>query len=98
MTIGLWSYSIYMLHIPVRLVLDIVWPKLVAIPLGLTVGQSAASLFTISILMTVIVGAASYNIFETPARRALRKIANKQLISTAYVRNRWKATSFPPDV
>ena len=80
--VGLWSYSIYMLHIPVSLILEVAWPKLVAIPLGLTIGQSAASLFTTSILMTIIAGVASYLIFETPVRRALRTFALDQSNST----------------
>lgn len=74
-TVGLWSYSIYMLHIPVLRVLETVWPKLLAVLSGQTVEQSAASLFMTSILMTIIAGAASYMIFETPARRALRAFA-----------------------
>jgi len=43
--------------------------------MGLTLGQSAASLFATLILMTVKAGAASYIIFETPARRTLRAFA-----------------------
>ena len=73
MALGLWSYSIYLLHIPVKRVMDNVWPKFVTSPLELTVEQSAAGLFIVLIITTIGAGAVSYIFFETPARRVLRK-------------------------
>ena len=71
--LGLWSYSIYLLHIPVKRVMDNVWPKFVTSPLELTVEQSAAGGFIVLIITTIGAGAVSYIFFETPARRVLRK-------------------------
>jgi len=71
--LGLWSYSIYMLHISVRIVLYELWPKLVGLPMGLSESMSAVLFFSVAIIITLIASAMSYTFFELPARMALRR-------------------------
>lgn len=70
--LGLWSYSIYMLHICVRYVLFLVWPKLTQF-LELTPESYEVSFFIAAIILTITLGAFSFSIFETPVRLSLRK-------------------------
>jgi peptidoglycan/LPS O-acetylase OafA/YrhL len=61
--LGDWSFSIYMLHIPVRLVL------------GFVLGgfASPTAQFFIPLLVTICAGAMSYRYFEMPIRNLLRQ-------------------------
>ncbi|MCG2673211.1 acyltransferase family protein [Bradyrhizobium sp. GCM10023182] len=61
--LGQWSYSIYMLHIPVRIVL------------GFALGGRLPQLLLFGIMLagTICAGAVSYRYFEMPVRQALRR-------------------------
>lgn len=60
--LGNWSYSIYMLHIPVRFVL------------GFVVGDRVPPVVLVALMISVTIaaGAVSYRIFEMPLRRILK--------------------------
>ena len=66
--LGLCSYSIYMLHVPVRYVVTMIWPKFVGIPFGLTTVNNAAGMTAVAALITVGAASFSYKFFEIPAR------------------------------
>jgi peptidoglycan/LPS O-acetylase OafA/YrhL len=59
--LGDWSFSIYMLHIPIRLIFGFLLAGKVA----------PVAEFLIFLTMTIIAGALSYRCFEMPARRIL---------------------------
>lgn len=62
--LGLWSYSIYLLHIPIKILSEQVGPKF-----GVGVWPTAISALT----ATLVLGAVSFHYFETPARLLLRR-------------------------
>jgi peptidoglycan/LPS O-acetylase OafA/YrhL len=70
-TLGQWSYSIYMLHIPTLSMMQLVWPKIFVIPLGLSSGVANFSLAMTCISVTTVLAWASFRFFETPIRRAI---------------------------
>ena len=59
LALGHWSYSIYLLHIPVRYVLQFF------------LHLDPANTFFLAIVLTLALGAASYHFFEMPARAFL---------------------------
>jgi peptidoglycan/LPS O-acetylase OafA/YrhL len=61
LALGTWSYSIYMLHIPVRIVAS----------LFLAAKLSPPAFFVIVLASTIALGAASYRLFEMPVRRKI---------------------------
>lgn len=65
-SLGEWSFSIYMLHIPVRIIV------------GFVVGArvSPAASVAIMLVLTLCAGALSYRCFEMPVRGLLRKRKN----------------------
>jgi peptidoglycan/LPS O-acetylase OafA/YrhL len=70
-TLGDWSYSIYMLHIPVRIVTSILFAA-----------KLSPSLFFVVILVsTLALGAASYRFFEMPIRRAIMSTPPRAILA-----------------
>jgi peptidoglycan/LPS O-acetylase OafA/YrhL len=55
------SYSIYMLHVPIKIAVNIAAPKL-----------SGFALFFSLISMTILIGSFSFSFFEMPARKCIR--------------------------
>jgi peptidoglycan/LPS O-acetylase OafA/YrhL len=72
--LGEWSYSIYMLHACILIVSYMVWPKFVAIPLGLSDQASAAGRFATLLIVTLVAAGCSYMFFEKPMRKAIRQV------------------------
>ena len=71
-TLGEWSFSIYMLHIPVLFILQMAWQKIAVQPLGLSAPAATVSLVLASTMVTAILGGLSFNYFEKPIRDRLR--------------------------
>jgi hypothetical protein len=61
--LGVWSYSIYMLHIPTRLILD----------LAVRSRVDARLYFLAVLAFTILVGILTYYLFEMPIRQVLTK-------------------------
>jgi peptidoglycan/LPS O-acetylase OafA/YrhL len=70
--LGEWSYSIYMIHIPVLFILQLAWQRIAVQPLGLSAPAATASLVLASTIMTAILGGLSFHYFEKPIRDWLR--------------------------
>jgi peptidoglycan/LPS O-acetylase OafA/YrhL len=70
--LGEWSYSIYMIHIPVLFLLQVAWPTIAVQPFGLSAPAANVSLVLASTIMTVILGCLSFHYFEKPIRDWLR--------------------------
>lgn len=62
-SLGNWSYSIYLLHIPVRIITAVAGPKVLP----------TMALFPVSVALTLIGGVLSFHFFEMPMRRYLRQ-------------------------
>ncbi|MEY1556921.1 acyltransferase family protein [Yoonia sp. R2331] len=60
------SYSIYMLHVPIRAAMYLVFGKL---GLDLATPQNATVFVVVCLAATLLCGALSFRLFETPARR-----------------------------
>lgn len=67
--IGLWSYSIYMLHIVINKMMIFFWPKFIAQHIVFDQENNAIYSFCFSILLTIICAFFCYNFFEMPARK-----------------------------
>jgi peptidoglycan/LPS O-acetylase OafA/YrhL len=65
--LGLWSYSIYLLHIPVIRAADVLAPRM----------QGPLKFMTL-IVAVIALSALSYRILETPARNYLRGIVTRR--------------------
>jgi len=70
--LGEWSYSIYMIHIPVLFILQMAWPGIAVQPLGLSAPAAIVSLVLISTVVTAILSCLSFHYFEKPIRDWLR--------------------------
>lgn len=70
--LGEWSYSIYMIHIPVLFLLQLAWPGIAVQPLGLSAPAATVSLVLASTIMTAMLGGLSFHYFEKPIRDWLR--------------------------
>jgi peptidoglycan/LPS O-acetylase OafA/YrhL len=70
--LGEWSFSIYMIHIPVLFILQMAWQRIAAQPLGLSAPAAMISLVLASAVSTAILGCLSFNYFEKPIRDWLR--------------------------
>lgn len=68
--VGLWSYTIYMMHIPVRAAMEQIWPKL---PLALAPAPDRWAFFAACVVMTFASSAVVYAMFEAPVRDWLRR-------------------------
>jgi peptidoglycan/LPS O-acetylase OafA/YrhL len=73
--LGEWSYSIYMIHIPVLFILQMAWQKIAVQPLGLSAPAATISLVIASTISTAILGGLSFRYFERPLRDWLRPSA-----------------------
>ena len=71
-TLGEWSFSIYMIHIPVLFILQMAWQGIAVQPLGLSAPAATVSLVLASTIVTAILGGLSFNYFEKPIRDWLR--------------------------
>jgi peptidoglycan/LPS O-acetylase OafA/YrhL len=70
--LGEWSYSIYMLHIPVLFLLQLAWPRIAVQPFGLSAPAANVSLVLASAVVTAMLGGLSFHYFEKPIRDRLR--------------------------
>lgn len=74
--LGLLSYSVYMLHIPVWRMAELVWGKFVGLPT--TQPVPAVIFFSACILATLIGAWLSYYLFEDPLRRLIRHAGRRR--------------------
>jgi peptidoglycan/LPS O-acetylase OafA/YrhL len=70
--LGEWSYSIYMIHIPVLFILQMAWQTIAVQPFSLSAPAATVSLVIASTIITAILGCLSFNYFEKPIRDWLR--------------------------
>jgi peptidoglycan/LPS O-acetylase OafA/YrhL len=82
-TLGEWSYSIYMIHIPVLFILQMAWQRIAVQPLGLSAPAATVSLVLASTIVTVILGGLSFNYFEKPIRDWLRPRIRTRVLELA---------------
>jgi len=69
LALGNWSYSIYMLHIPARIIIGMIF--------GAKLGP--VSLFVVLLAATVSLGALSYRFFEMPIRKQIMSLKRQPL-------------------
>ena len=67
--LGILSYTIYLLHIPVRMTWSYAWPKL---SWWVPEGMNGILLFASCFAITLVLSAFVYRFFELPARNAIR--------------------------
>lgn len=75
--LGVLSYSIYLLHIPVRNSMFYVIPKL---EIGSSEQENSILLIILTLLATLILSIFTYNLFEKPARNTLNSLLRNKLI------------------
>lgn len=76
--LGLWSYSIYMLHVPVRHVMYSLFPKFAGFP---ATDWGGVPFFLTCLVGTLAVSAASYRYFEAPMRRQCRNLYGRRQVA-----------------
>ena len=79
--LGLWSYGIYLLHVPTRQVMYFVWPKL-PVP-ALAPEFETLAFVSLCFLLTLLLSALSYRYFEMPARAICRQLGRGAVIRSS---------------
>jgi peptidoglycan/LPS O-acetylase OafA/YrhL len=69
--LGKRSYSIYMLHVPSLVVLQLIMPKIISIPLHLSSARAAEVLAISALVCTFLLAELSFKYFEMPVRHWL---------------------------